>query len=339
MEVFVKDFGTYRTIKKASTVQYSLVLDSLEAEASSVTLRGIQIDFQDVGNWLIADGVVYQIAAVVPENNHTRLTLRHPLDAFERPLELQTQPVSQTIGSFVEAQIFEHWVNGEDPMYAIPYLVVSNSDTTAFVAPTTDYGGCFALPAYCRLMRKSYRVSVTFSDAGSSLLCKIGKTPAATRNVSFEDGRSFLKAENYATSGYSKLTVLHDINTKEKDANGNAIYVRERTIWYLSEDGSISQLVPSRRAEGSWGTLHLKDSPNVLEKVTEAFTKNRSGHKLEFWSSLDIDVNTACTFAVHKKLLQSYISYKQKDSENNRYFYKAGELATTVTEKLKGAMK
>lgn len=338
MEVFVKDFATYRTIKHAVAVEHALVIDSLDPEKSSVTVSSVKIGLDDVGNWLIAEGLVYQIAGVVPEKNQTKLTLKHPIDAFSRPVELQSQPADQTIGGFVANQLQIHWVFADDPVYAVPYLLVSNLDTTPFVAPAVDDGGCFALPDYCRLMRKAYRVSMVFSDGGSQLICRFLREPESNRNISFEDGRSLLQSANYGTSGYAKLTVLHDVKSGEKDSDGYDVYVRETTTWYLDEDGNVSQLVPSRRAFGEWGVLHLKDSSNVLQEVIAAFSQNRSGHKLEFLSALDISVNTNCTFFVRGKLLRSYISYKRKDGGNNRYFYKAGELATTVTEKLKGVL-
>lgn len=338
MEVFVKDFATYRTTKKATLVHSSLVADSLDNESSSITVNGLNINRDDVGNWLLADGVIYQIATVTPEKDHADLTLRQPLDAFSRLIELQTQPSDQTIGGFIENTLKHHWVDEADLMYAVPYLIVSNLDTTGFVVPEVDGSGCFNLPNYCRTMRKKYRVSIRFSDAGSNLLCKISKSPIVSRNISFADGRSILKSVSYGSSGYAKLTVLHDIDTKEKDSDGNAVYIRETTTWYRSEDDSISQLIPSRRASGEWGVLHLMNCPNVEEKVVDEFSKNWSGHKLEFWSTLNIDVNTNCTFIVHGKTLKSYISCKRKNSANDRFYYKAGELATTVTEKLKGVL-
>lgn len=339
MEVFVKDFTTYRTIKQVTLIHSALVIDSLDSETSSLTVRGLKIDQEDTGNWLIIDSVVYQIAAVAPVDDKTELTLRHPLDAFLRPIALQTQVSNQTIGGFVSDAMQKNWIEENDPMYAIPYLVVSNLDTTAYVAPEVDEGGYFILSDYCRLMRKSCRVSVTFSDTGNQLLCTIARVPVATRNVSFADGRSLLESVTYGTSGYTKLTVLHDIKTGEKNTDGSDIYAREVTTWYLSEDGEVSQLIPSRRSKGKWGILCLKDSPNVEEKVIEEFSKNRSGHKLTFWSALNIEVNTNCTFVVHGSVLRSYISYKRKDSTSKRFYYKAGELATTVTEKIKGVIR
>lgn len=339
MEVFVKSFATYRTIKKATAISSSLVLDSLDFEASAVTVKGTDINRADTGNWLIADGKIYMISNVKPEKDRTLLTLHSPLDAFNRPLELTAQASGQTIGSFIAAQLHRNWILEADPDYAMPYLTVSDSDTTAFIAPEADDGGTFKLSDYGRLMRKSYRVTVKFYDAGDSLRCEIRKAPAASKQIPFGDGRSFLQSVDYSASGLAKLTVLHDVETGEKDENGDKIYTRERTVWYISESGEISQLIPARRASGEWGTLHIQGNKIVEDEVVKAFSKNKANHKLEFWSDLDLDVQTDCTFPVYGELLHSYISYKRKSSEDKRFYYKSGELATTATEKLRGVLK
>lgn len=339
MEVFVKSFATYRTVKKATAISSALVLDALEAETSTVTVKGTSINRADTGSWLIADGGIYMISNVKPETDRTLLTLLSPLDAFSRPLELAAQASVQTIGGFVAAQLRSNWIAEADPAYAMPYLTVSDSDSTAFVPPETDSGGSFKLSDYCRLMRKSYRVTVKFYDAGNSLRCEIRKSPTASKQIPFGDGRSFLQSVDYSASGLAKLTVLHDVETGEKDANGDKIYTRERSIWYLSESGEISQLIPARRASGEWGSIHVQGNKTVEEEVVKAFSKNKANHKLEFWSTLDLEVQTDCTFPVYGEMLRSYISYKRKSSEDKRFYYKSGELATTATEKLRGVLK
>lgn len=339
MEVFVKSFSGYRTIKKATAVSRNLVLDSLDSETSTVTVSGFGIDRGDTGNWLIVDGQVFRISGAKPETSQTVLTLESPLDAFSRPLELASQPNDQTVGGFIAAQMRESWAACDDPVYAMPYLSVSNSGTIPFVPPELDNGGCFVLSDYVRLMRKVYRVTASFSDAGRELVCTIEVKPPAFTQVSFEDGRSKLQSVAYAFSGLAKITVLHDVDTGEKDESGNAVFLRDRTNWYLSEDGEISQLIPARRAPGSWGTLHVTGTVDIQAKVAEAFAKNKANHKLEFWSARDLSVQTDCNFFVYGQLLRSYISYKRRSSSDNRFYYKSGELATTATEKLKGVMK
>lgn len=339
MEVFVKSFSTYRTVKKATAISSSLVLDALSYETSSITVAGTGIDCGDAGSWLIADGRVFRIANVKPEAELTVLTLDSPLDAFSRPLELEDQPTGQTVGGFISGLLQANWAACNDPVYAMPYLSVSNSDTTALVLPDTDGSGCFNLPDYCRLMRKTYRATVLFADAGIHLSCTILNVPAASRQIPFDDGRSELQRVAFSSSGLAKITALQDVDTGEKDANSNPVYRRERTVWYLSEDGEITQEIPARRAQGEWGTIHLQGNADVRSKVAEAFAKNKANHKLEFWSSIDLAVQTDCTFSVYGQLLRSYISYKRKSSTDNRFYYKSGELATTATEKLKGVLK
>lgn len=339
MEAFVKSFSTYRTVKKATVISSALTLDSLEADTTTVTVVGTNIGRSNTGDWLIIDGTVYRISNVKPQTDRTMLTLVFPLDAFNRPLELTEQPEGQTVGGFILESLNDHWVNCDDPVYAMPYLVVSNLDTTAFAAPELDNSGCFLLPAYCRLMRKSYRITVKFVDSGSSLICVISKAPASNRQVSFEDGRSQLQSVDYASSGTAKLTVICDVDSGKEDSSGNAIMVRERSVWYLSESGEVSQSVPARRASGEWKTISVRKREDIEKKVIETFAKNKANHKLEFWSSLDLAVHDDCTFQVYGESLHSYISYKRKSSEDNRYYYKSGELAVTATEKLRGVVK
>lgn len=339
MEVYVKSFATFRTIKKATANAWELVEDSLDYETSSVTVVGDAIDRSDAGNWLVADGQIFRIANVSPESEQTTLTLEPPLDAFDRPIELEVQPGNQTVGGFVASLLQALWASCDDPVYAIPYLEVSYSDATPFVPPEVDSGNCFKLSDYCRLMRKTYRTTLRFFLSDGKLGCSIYTAPAVSRQISFEDGHSHLGAVSYSYSGLSKITAIQDVDTGEKTEAGETILLRERTTWYLAEDGSVSQLIPGRRAPGEWGTVYLKSKDDVAAKVAETFAKNKANHKLEFWSVRDLPVQADCSFMVYGKLLRSYISYKRKNSADNRFYYKVGELATTASEKLKGVLK
>lgn len=339
MEVFIKNFSTYRTVGKATAISSALVLDALDKETSTVTVSGTAVNRSHIGAWLVAPEGVWLISNVKPEPDRTILTLVSPLDAFDRPLELAAQAQPSTFGEFVAAAMDANWINCTDPAYVMTYLEVSSSDATPYTPPEVDGSGCFTLPNYCRLMRKSYRCTVRFFDSGSHLRCAISTAAAKARQVSFEDGRSQIQSVSYSSSGVAKITAIHDIDTGEKDEAGEPVYRRERSDWYLSESGEISSTVPPRRAAGTWSSVYIKGNADVQTKVVEAFAKNKANHKLEFYSTLDLDVQTDCTFMVYGELLRSYISYKRKSSTDNRFYYKSGELATTASEKLKGAIK
>lgn len=334
MIAYVKSFATYRTIKQATVISSTVVIDSLEADTSSVTVTGSGISRSDIGNWLLIDGAVYLISGVKPEPDRTILTVMSPLDLFTRPLELMPADAASTIGGFIADRMTAGWIAETDPSYGIPYLSVSNFDTTPYVAPSLDNNGCYKLTDYCRTVRKSYRVALSFADAGNTLQCIITTKAVTDKRISFDDGRSQLASVDYSRSGVSKLTVLQDFDLG-KDDNGDPITSRERSVWYLAEDGSISQQVPARRAPGQWSTIAIKGKDDLKAKVIETFAKNKANHKLEFWSSRDLQVQDDCTFFVYGDLLKSYISYKRKDSTDDRWYYKSGELAVTAAEKLR----
>lgn len=339
MWTFVKSFSTYRTTKKAPVISSTLIIDSLDAEASSAVVAGTEITPLDVGNWLIIDGLVYRISAVKPQTDRAQLTLVAPVDVFSRPLEYFEQSVGQTIGNYIAEQLEEHWIQCEDPAYAIPYLSVSGSDTSVFSAPELDSAGCYRLDEYARLMRRTYGTTLRFRDGGAALLCEISSPPETRRQISFDDGKSQLQTLDYSASGTAKLTVICDVDTGEKDDGGNAITYRQRSTWYLAEDGSASDSVPPRRATGEWTTITVSKPEDVETKVLETFAKNKTNHKLEFWSSMDLPVRCICTFFVYGVPITSDITLKRKSSSDNRYFYRCGELATTASEKLRGAIR
>lgn len=321
MECFVKSFSTYRTVKKATVITSALTLDSLEADTTTVTVVGTSIGRSNTGDWLIIDGSIYRISNVKPQGDRTLLTLVFPLEAFARQLELAEQPEGQTVGGFIQEMLTDHWIDCDDPVYAMKYLKISNQDSTAYAAPEPDNAGCFKLSEYCRLMRKSYRITVKFTDSGNALNCVISRAPKAARQISFEDGRSQIQSVDYSSSGTAKLTVLCG---------------EERSTWYLSESGEATEAIPARRAAGEWKTISVKSPEEIEKKVIETFAKNKANHKLEFWSTIDLNVHDDCNFLVYGEQLQSYISYKRKSSEDKRFYYKSGELAVTATEKLRG---
>lgn len=324
MECFAKTFQDWRTVKQATVLASDLVLDSLEKAASTVTVAGSEIADDCAGSWLILDCRPYLIQQIKPNRGSTALSLLCPLDAFSRKVLFREQPEAQTIGGFILDTLRTNWVACPDPIFAMPYLMVSNSDTTAFVLPELDDAGLFSLPDYCRMVRRTYGICTDFFLAAGTLVCQIGVPPAAIRQVSFDDGRSQLKSADFAAAGTAKITTLQE---------GTVI------DWYLTESGEISREIPERRAPGNWITISVASNADAAQKVAETFAKNKSGMKVEFFSELDLDVMNRCVFMINGHRLTTYISSKRRRSSDLRTLYTAGELATTATEKMKGALK
>ena len=160
MQVYLKTFAAWRTARQATAIASNLVMDSLDAENSSVTVDGTEIGNGNTGDWIIVDGMVYQLSAVKPQTDRTVLTLSNLIDSFSRPLELpETIPDGQTVGGFIKAAITENWILSGDPVFAVPYLTVVSDDTTPLELPELDNSGLYVLGDYIRLMRRLLRLS------------------------------------------------------------------------------------------------------------------------------------------------------------------------------------
>ena len=111
-----------------------------------MTVVGTEIGQSDAGNWLVIDGGVYSRTAwEAPDRPHA-VDAHVPLDApFSRPLELPSKLAKQTVGNFIVQQLTEHWIECTDTAHALPYLTVSNLDTTAFSPPELDNNDCYKL--------------------------------------------------------------------------------------------------------------------------------------------------------------------------------------------------
>lgn len=315
------------------------MIDSLNDDHSTIVVKGTDVCQNNAGDWMVIDDAVYQIATIKPQTDRTTLTLTSPLEAFSRTLEYGAPVNGLTSGEWLACQLTEHWIQCSDENYALPYLHVSNLSTIDYIEPELDSSGCYVLADYARLLRRGYHVNMRFAVNRDILDCTIVDEVPSHCTIVFDDGRNQLTSLDYSSSGTAKLTVLCDVDTGTTDANGEKILERHRSIWYLSESGSVSQSPPARRAIGTWDTICVSKLEDVERKVIETFAKNKTSHKLEFYSSQNLRVQDACTFLIHDTMVVSSIVYKRKNSTDARFFYRCGELATTATEKLKGLIK
>lgn len=337
MRAYFKSLAAFRTSGSADVLAASLCLGSVSGDASSVTVVG---DFERsiTGDWLIYDGHLYVISKTKPQDGRTLLTLAEPIEAFARPLVWEEPAGVTTVGGMIAAVLTAEFKNQPDAVYAFPYLSVSNSDTTPYIAPDVDDKGAWSLVEYIRTVRQVYGIRINFSVDGDTLSVTISKGTTTPRVVVFGDGHSQLNSAAYSKSGLAKITVIQPEDTGEVDSDGNPILEDTTTDWYLDEDGSVSTTIPGRRAKGEWSLISVSAGQDQEQKVRETFAKNSASHRVEFYSDRELDVFDPCSIRLAGEVLTSYISYKGKDSTDARYLYKSGELATRASEKLRGGV-
>ena len=106
--------------------------------------------------------------------------------------------------------------------------------------------------------------------------------------------------------------------------------------YYLSADGKVTTQEPVFRAEGKWEVLALDETEDLEEKVQDIFSQNSNSHKIEWRSTKPYDLYDTVVLRLDGGLMSSYVSYIGISSAYARFYYKSGELATTLTERLKG---
>lgn len=349
MQAYIKSFSAFRTVLARDALSYDLCLDSVEPAGSSVTLVGQGIPRSFAGSWLVIDRNLFSIDQITPQDGRTVLQLLAPGDFFDRKLLYTAPAAGATCGDFIAQVLQENWIDQADGVYAMPYMNVSTLDNVPFIEPTLDDYGLFSLSDYIRLVRRLRGVLTTFQVQQDTMVVRILDTPTTTHSVVFNDGHSQLETAAYSKSGAAKITTIHPVAIitgyddrgrplYELDQNGEIVYDTQTQDWYLSISGAVTPTVPGARASGEWLTLTVRTKDDPELKAQEQFAKNAESHKLEFWSDRNLDVLDACAFRVYDEVLSSYISYKGRRSTDGRWFYRSGELATSMTEKLKGMM-
>ena len=319
MVAFIKRRKDFKTYTSAEVVSYDVPLASIEDDVGTIILYNSTVTRGSEGDFLIMDGHIWVIDQVTPDEIQTTITVADIASAFDRPLPFTAEEA--TIGSFLEKQILEHYQNISDLAYRMPYLSVTNLDKTEYLGPTvTD--GLFNLRTYMRKINRLRNVQVRFSVSQDKLIVYIEPRQRPSHNIIFEDGTSQLISRSYSRSSIAKVT---------------AYQFGEGHTYYLSADGNVTREEPLFRAEGKWEVLALDETEVLEEKVQDIFSQNSNSHKIEWRSTRAYELYDTVVLRLDGGLMSSYVSYIGISSADHRYYYKSGELATTLTERLKGA--
>ena len=81
----------------------------------------------------------------------------------------------------------------------------------------------------------------------------------------------------------------------------------------------------------------MEETEDLEEKVLDIFSQNSNSHKIEWRSTKTYELYDTVVLRLDGGLMSSYVSYIGISSADARFYYKSGELATTLTERLKGA--
>lgn len=318
MVCFFKRLDTFVTFGQADVTEFGVPLASSGGNTGSVTVVG-ELTQAYTRQWLIMQGHIWYTTEVNPDNGLTHITVADPLAAFGRTLVYST-PETNILGEYIKDVAEAEYINLADTAYDMPYLTVTNSDTTTFT-PVAPEDGLFSLE---NLMRDAQArgLFLTFDFDASGLMLSITPGDATEYPVVVGDGHTQLISETYAQTAIAKVTVISDLG-----------YPHD---YYLSIDGTISTTPPVNRASGEWVTVKQGEN-NLLDTATAVFAENIQSHKIEFYSDIHLDLYDHVNVRLNGKVYASQITYVGIMSRDSRYLYRCGELATTLTEKVASA--
>lgn len=333
MEAYIKSYATFHTLLQRNALDYNLCLDSLAGEKSSVTVNGDDLPGTLAGHWLVLNSVPMWISTVTPSNGQTTFTT-YPVDfIFNRQL-LYDGSTENTIGDFIAAQITANWINQTDGAFATPYITVTSTDTTAFVAPEVDDNGIYNFLSYIRAARQAYNICIRAEIDHDTLELTIEKTNPTTHALVINDGHTQLAGSSFSSDIVAKITVIQPVDSGQVDIDGETIFTMTTTDWYLSKDGTASTAIPQNRADGSWITIVLPESDIQAESVQAEFAKNGESHKVELYTDTEMQVGDRFKVRLNGQVFDGGVIGKYRKFNDKRVLYKSGDLITTLQERV-----
>ena len=323
MIMYVKSGKNFKTTYKAYTQAWDVPVMASTHERGTIIipLEGRK-DF--TGDFVYFDNHLYFVDESSPKDGNVELTVSDMANLFSREVPYPNDPVTTSYGDFIMDIIERYFIVCDDPEYRISYIVVSSMDITPFEAPKLPDTKLFSLTNIIAEARKK-GVLFNFYIYGNKLGIDISSPITVPHNIIFDDGHATLETESFSRVKTAKITVM-----KATDNAGEYV----DTTYYLSATGDISTEVPAKRAKGDWIYLPINKDEDPKTKASEEFKKNISSHKIEFYSDKIYHLWDTVNFVIDGELLQSSIISAYLSSSNNKYLYKCGDLATTLTDKV-----
>lgn len=316
MVCFIKSVETFATIGQYDVTDYTVPLGSANGATGGITVAAtLTQDY--TRQWLIMDGHLFYIVSVNPDNGMTEITVGDPLSAFDRTLVYE-EPSTNILGEYIRALMTSEYISLSDTAYDMPYLSVTNSDTTEF-AHVYPKDGLFTLESVMRdAQSRGIRIAFTYTNDG--VACTISPGDTEIHPLIIGDGHTQLASETYNRTAIAKVTVISELG-----------YPHD---YYLAVDGTVTTTIPVNRAQGEWITVKQGEE-NLLNTALAAFAKNIDSHKITVYSDVELELFAQVGIRVNDAVYSSRITYIGISAKDDRFVYNCGDMAVTLVDKIR----
>ena len=132
-----------------------------------------------------------------------------------------------------------------------------------------------------------------------------------------------------------KSSVIKEGPLQEEYSEEHGTYYRVLD-YYLTTDKQIAREPPEVRPQGAWNVYQANTNESPLIVATGAFSGNSDNHKIEFYSDKRFEYYQPMILRLRGEILDTIITSRTLTRNDGRYFYKCGNLMTTLTDHVKG---
>ena len=328
MIAFVKSIRDFSTLAAAQVVSWDLPLATSGDDTGIVVLLGESPASRE-GNWLVIDRRIYLISQTSFIKGLTTLTLKMPVNAFDRGIYYSGAGAS--IEEFIASALTKSYKTIGDSYFAMPYLNITADSTTPFTVPEIS-DGMYVLSDYIKSVQPStYTTEGTvdvpgvicdFSCTDTTLDIRVHNSAPITRKAVFDTSLFQLKARAGNRDITSKVSVIVPDTGKITD-------------FYLSAWGKPVTTPPAERIAGKWVSVAYNDKEPAIDTARKEFEKNQETHKIEFYSKLQFGLLDPIMMRMGDAVETYRITCIRESSADDRYLYTCGDLPTTLTDKIK----
>ena len=319
MTGYVKSKDNFLTIAHAPAISYKLPVETTGSDTGTVVFADETMKDRE-GEWLYIDNKLYVISKITSDETKTTYTIECPESMFDRMIKYSTAAAEDYTGTFIKKLLEEYYVHQADEFYDMPYVTVNNYDMTEYIRPERNSYGLYSIYEYCQYVRQ-VGIKLNFVIDGNNLIIDIVNVGIVNRNVPTNDGHTQLESETYSNKTIAKLTVYQ-----------NSV----GSTFYLDKNGNITDTVPEERAEGTWEVIGNDSEDEPIVVARRKFAKNIDSKKVELYSDRKFNIYDVLTVRIGTRLITTTVSCIYVQSDDSRYYYRCGNLATTLTEIVKG---
>ncbi len=330
--VLIKSIKDFSTLAHAEPVSWNAPVISNDNSVGPIIFPPDADVIGYEGQWLVLisngngapmpEQSLWVIKSVTPNENSITVTVQDAFNAFYRS---HIMPLGYTTTGALLAALFNiNYKNQADTEYAMPYLTVSNTDSTPLIPPDLTDDTIFVMCNYLRkVSQRGVKIKISLAGNGTGVAVDISTINTPKQTLIMGDGHSQLVSQDFSSNITSKVTVvIGGVNN----------------YYYLQADGSISTTAPSPRIAGKWETIVLREDGDALEEATKIFEKNSAALKIEFYSDKLLEYCAPVTIVADGHVSDANISFIGISSDDYRYHYIAGDMPVTLLDKLKLAL-